>query len=380
MTIQHDDSDRDQAQAMPPGTMPGVLRRMLAARHRMERDQGKPPGLPKAAPVTPARAAATACGRVADRLYGLAVRPLAVEPGAMTLAELPELLPERALLAVLQGPGDCIGTLALCPEVVAALVEVQALGRVTARPVERRRPTRSESMLCTDFVDALMAELQSALQGLPGFQHVPRMRFATALDDPRPLSLMLEDRPFRSIAFHLTLGGTETREGRMLLVMPQPEDSVSEPVRERMVERVAAPAEPAPPPAETMPDIPVELVGILCRRTVTLGELRGLGAGKLLHLPRVRLADARVETLQGQLVASGKFGEYEGCHAIRLQDPDAPEAEGGAAQPDLAAGPLSDALALPPVPGLDPGYAEDPFRPEPASAIPIPLPVGRVAG
>ena len=376
MTIQHDDSDRDPGQAVPRGAMPGLLRRMLAARHRMERDQGKPPQLPKASAVTPARAAATACGRVADRLYGLAVRPLAVEPGAMTLAELPELLPERALLAVLQGPGDCIGTLALCPEVVAALVEVQALGRVTSRPVERRRPTRSESMLCTDFVDALMAELQLSLQGLPGFHQMPRLRFATALDDPRPLSLMLEDRPFRSIAFHLSLGGAEAREGRMLLVMPQSDEA--QPLAPPPP--AVAPCEPAAPPARTMPDIPVELVGILCRRTVTLGELRGLGAGKLLHLPRVRLGDARVETLQGQLLASGKFGEYEGCHAIRLHDPLAPAADG--TTPDAVMPGLTDPDPLLPSPaGHDhPEFGEDPFRPEPPPPIPIPLPVGRVAG
>lgn len=343
------------------------------------RDQGKPPTLPRVAPVTPARAAATACGRVAERLYGLAVRPLSVEPGAITLAELTELLPERALLAVLQGPGDHIGTLALCPEVVAALVEIQALGRVTARPVERRPPTRSESMLCTDFVDALMAELQSALQGLPGFPHVPTMRFATALDDPRPLSLMLEDGPFRSIDFHLSLGGSETRNGRMLLVLPPAEDALAHSTQESRIECAVAPEAPETPAAATMPDIPVELVGILCRRTVTLGELRGLGAGKLLHLPRVRLAEARVETPQGQLLACGKFGEYEGCHAIRLRDPDAATVKGKEAVPN-AAEVLSGSPDLRPITPEASEPGDDLEHTAPAPAPPIPLPLGRIAG
>ncbi|MFN3526746.1 MAG: FliM/FliN family flagellar motor C-terminal domain-containing protein, partial [Paracoccus sp. (in: a-proteobacteria)] len=80
---------------------------------------------------------------------------------------------------------------------------------------------------------------------------------------------------------------------------------------------------PVPLPAQTLPEVEVELVGVLCRRHVTLGELRALSAGKLLHLPRVRLSEARVETAQGQVVAQGKFGEAEGCHAIRLRDPTA---------------------------------------------------------
>ena len=87
---------------------------------------------------TPARAAATAIGRAADRLYQLPVRALSVQPGALTLAELPELLPELPLVVVLQGPGDLLGAIALCPQAVAALVEWQALGRVTSRGLERR--------------------------------------------------------------------------------------------------------------------------------------------------------------------------------------------------------------------------------------------------
>ncbi|MFN3526266.1 MAG: hypothetical protein ACK4YU_09260, partial [Paracoccus sp. (in: a-proteobacteria)] len=113
MTTQKADSGRDQERQVQ-----GVLRQMLAARHQAARERGRPPQLPRTSPATPARAAATAFGRVAERLYGLAVQPLSVKPDAMTLSELTELLPERPLLALLQGPGDSLGAMALCPEVV----------------------------------------------------------------------------------------------------------------------------------------------------------------------------------------------------------------------------------------------------------------------
>ncbi|WP_409677783.1 FliM/FliN family flagellar motor switch protein [Paracoccus sp. (in: a-proteobacteria)] len=315
--------------------------------------------------MTPARTAATALGRVAERLFGMAVQPLSVKADAMTLAELTELLPERPLLALLQGPGDSLGAMAICPEMVAALVEMQALGRVTRRPLERRPPTRSEAMLCAEFIDMLMAELQSEMAGLEGFESFDSFRFAASLEDPRPLALLLDDRPFRSLSFQLSLGSPDAREGSLLLALPQPhragrgaephtDDGTRPPARGPMP-ALAAPglrpdAAPAIPsvsmPADALPDVPVELVGILCRRQASLGELRALGPGRVLHLPRVRLSDARVETTQGQLVAQGKLGEAEGCHAIRLRDPamqgddmavlDGPRF-GGSAAPEMAA-------------------------------------------
>lgn len=322
----------------------GVLRQMLTLRHEAARDRGRPPQLPRPQPVTPARAATTAFGRVAERLYGMAVQPLSVKADAMTLAELTELLPEHPLLALLQGPGDSLGAMALCPEMVAALVEMQALGRVTTRPLERRRPTRSEALLCAEFIDLLMAELQSEMTGLEGFETFGSFRFATSLEDPRPLALLLEDRPFRSLSFQLALGSPDAREGGMLLALPQPlratlgaDPATGAATRSpgggpisALMPPPALPAGPvtaetsavsAPVPADALPDVPVELIGVLCRRQASLGELRALSAGKLLHLPRVRLSEARIETVQGQLLAQGKFGEAEGCHAIRLRDP-----------------------------------------------------------
>lgn len=311
-------------QADPNNQGPGVLRRMLQARAQVRLGQGGAPQLPAPPPPTPARAAATAIGRAADRLYQLPVRALSVRPGALTLAELPEMLPELPLVAVLQGPGDLLGAIALCPQAVASLVEWQALGRVTNRGLERRRPTRSDALLCADFINALLTELPVEMTGVEGFEAIGGYRFLTHLDDPRPLSLMLDDRPFRSLSFELAMGGAEAREGRVLLALPQPAAG-SQP----RAEPAPAPI-PAPPPppvlprpslAEPMQDAPIAVTGVLCRKRVTLAELRGFLEGRLLTLPRTSLTNATLETQDGQVLATGKFGEAEGCHAIRLRDP-----------------------------------------------------------
>lgn len=299
----------------------GLLKTLLRARNR---DADKPARMPSPQPLSPARAAANAVGRAAERLYRLPVLPVEIKPGAATLAELPELLPDQALLIVLQGPGDQIGVMALGFETVTALIEVQALGRITARPAERRRLTRSDAAICVDFVNALMTDLGTEMAAVEGFGPIQGYRYATHLDDPRPLILMLEDRPYRSLSFDLRFGGAETRDGPILIAVPHKPDmrpALPQPAPQDAVPAPQAGALPAATLACAMAAAPVEVVGVLCRRTMTLGELRALVPGKLLPLPRVTLTDARLETPDGQLLATGKLGEAEGCHALRLHDP-----------------------------------------------------------
>lgn len=309
-----------------------VLRRLLRARNDADMGSGRAPQLPQLSPPTPARAAATAVGRVTNRLYHLPLQPISVTPGAMTLPEIPELLPESSLLIVLQGPGEALGLIALCQEALTALVEVQTLGRITARHVERRKLTRADALICSEFVNALMGELEAEMTSLEGFEGISGFRYATFLDDPRPLALMLEDKPYRSLDFRLRLGGAETRDAHILLALPHAggqmpaKDPAPEPKAEKPVTQ--APEEEPQAVASSLSKAiqmaPVELIGILCRRRVTLGEIRRLAPGQTLSLPRAHLSDARVETPCGQLVAKGRFGESDGCHAIRLHDPLAP--------------------------------------------------------
>ncbi|SNT74384.1 FliM/FliN family flagellar motor switch protein [Paracoccus seriniphilus] len=304
----------------------GILRHMLAARNRATIDEGRVPQLPVPAPATPARGAATAVGRAADRLYRLALQPLSVVPGAVTLAELPEVVPLPSLLMVLQGKNDLIGMIALCPETVTALIEIQTLGRITGRSIEPRRPTRSDALICSDFVNALLEELARELIQVEGFADVSGYRYASFLDDLRPLTLMLEDRPYRSLMFELQFGSSAIRQGKIFLAVPQSDKHALPPENSARAEAQAArdplpAADSVPPPvglASAVGEAPVEIHGVLCRRHMTLAELRGLTAGKLLPLPRVSLSEARLETASGQLLGSGKFGEAEGCHAIRL--------------------------------------------------------------
>lgn len=318
-----------------------VLRAHLARRAQAQPAAVAP--LP-AGPPAPARLAAIAAAQAARAVAGLALTCADSRDSIASLAELPEHLPDQALLAIIEGGighgsdgADRLGVVALSPGMAAALIEMQTLGRLTATPPEARRPTRADAALAADFIDAMLAGLGGGdgsgagpAGALAGF------RYASHLADPRPLGLMLEDRGFRILRLHLHLGPLGEREGQILLALPLPADAprlpapAPPPVALAATGAEAAPLPPAspPPPAPSRPTLaramqsaPITLHAILCRRRITLAELRALAPGVLLALPRQALTEARLESASGHRLALGKLGEVDGFHALRLLAP-----------------------------------------------------------
>ncbi|SIT16876.1 flagellar motor switch protein FliM [Paracoccus saliphilus] len=319
----------------------GVLQRLLRARNRSKTELGRAPLLPVLPRSTPAQAAGTAIGRIAETLYQLPLKTDSVALDGASLAELPELLPEGALLIVLQGAGEEMGVMALCRDTVMALIEIQTLSRVTARPVPPRKLTRADALMCAEFANALIAELGRELAPLDGFNGIGDFRYATHLEEPRPLALILEDRPFRSLSFRFELGDEPARKASIFLALPNLSASDGKLCPPKMADLPVPVAQDMMPMemvsvasgeagsktlAMAMQEVPVDVVGVLCRRRITLRELRALKQGQVLSLPRVSLSDATLELAGGQVLARGKLGEAEGCHALRLHDPDVPVA------------------------------------------------------
>lgn len=370
-----------------------VLHRWIATRGntRAPADVARP----AAAEFRLERAAATALGRAAEQQARLPVFVEKVELARMTLPELPELLPERALLAVVEGRRDAIGVVAVCPALLASLIEMQAIGRVTARPTPARKPTRTDASISADFVNALLGELARECLGHHACPNFGAFRYATYMDDPRPLSLMLEDGDMVRLTLRFRIGPGGQRDGTLMIILPAERSDRAAVPAGAATDGRALPVpqdthRQAAPPAASLSDAvqqaPVALVGILCRRKLSLQMLRNLTPGALIPLPHNVLDEARIETPQGQLLARGRLGEAEGFHAIRLRDL-AQEADtakptatwDGAAFPpaqqsappatpapplpgDPAEPPLQDYLEADPFRGTKPADADDTLR------------------
>lgn len=334
-----------------------LLRHVAAAAGRRAAAGGVGPAAPRPSSVRALeRIVASALGRAAERVHGLPLFFDRVECTRAGLAELSELFPERALISVVEGPAEALGVMVICPGLVTSVVEMQAMGRISSRAAAARRPTRADGAICADFINACLAELGGELGPLPGWDGMRGYRYASFVDDPRPLGLMLDEVTFHLLTIRLRAGDAGQRDGCMVIALPEATVATSP-----AIEAVEPKKQPSPDRdgggslAEAVRAVPIDLAGVLCRRSISLGELRALAPGDLIALPPGVLGAATLETSGGQVLFRGKLGELAGRHALRLvadrEGRDLPPgnemmAEGLAARSELRAGnpepPISD--------------------------------------
>lgn len=325
---------------MTDGTFHSVLRRKAGARRQRQRT----------APPTPDKAMVQALAKAAlDRMN----LPLRVDENAaalLSLAELPEHLPDRALISLLAGPGDALGILSLDPALVAGFIEIQMAGRLGDAPVEPRRPTRTDAAMCAPFIDHFLRQLQVELgcgpsDGAPdgwaaGYSH------SSMLDDPRTLGLLLEDQPYRCFRLSVELGIGTIRRGNLFLALPGAE-AAGESLAATEVD-AAAEHWDALLSAGVLA-APAVLGTILHRLVLPLGRAVALAPGMELGLPRGALDAVELTDGCGRRLARARLGQVDGRRALCLLAPGLPAAAGG----EVDAGAAADAVA-PVFPGLAP--------------------------
>lgn len=311
------------------GSGGGVLRRKVGAMRAGAGD-----------PATPdvAKAVRQGCAKAAQDLLGMPLRVAQLRIATLTLAELPEHLADDALMLLLGGPGHRLGLLILAPEVMAALIEMQMLGRVGQNALVARRPTRTDAAMCAGFVDRWLAETEAELtrqiaafgarrsHGAPLPDWQAGYRYNAYLDDPRPLGLMLEDTDHRSYRIAVEMGDDPCRRGEMTLIVPVSPDHPATVSGADAHPIAPGPSAPAPSDAVAwgrhMTDVVLgasaTLEAVLCHMTLPLSAALALRAGAVLALPQGAIDRVEISTLAGRVHARGKLGQVAGFRAVRL--------------------------------------------------------------
>ena len=290
-----------------------VIRRKVAVARAMALEGG--PGADRGWRLALARAANDDIG------LALEVTRLAIE--RRSLADLLELVPERALIAVLEGPGEGLGLIALAPPVLAAMIEQQTIGRVAAGPVAPRRPTRTDAAMVAGLIDRALADLETGLEQDMDRVWAAGFRYASFLDDPRPLGLLLEEEAYRVLRAEVSLAAG-ARAGTVLLALPA--DGRASPPVEPPDPALAAPmsaAHFAQALSDQVMQTEAQLGAILHRVTLPLGAVMALQPGEILPLPAAAIGHVVVEGIDGRPLATGKLGQNRGMRAVRLV-PEAP--------------------------------------------------------
>lgn len=284
-----------------------ILRRKLAAARPVETGA-----------ETGARAWRVAFARAARDCIGLDLSVSILRDDRRSLGELLDLIPDRALLAVLEGPDQGLGLLAISPDLMAAVIEAQTIGRVTATAPIPRRPTRTDAAMSARLIDSALVTLETTLANAPDLTWTGGFRYASFLDEPRPLGLLLDDVPYRLLACDLDIAGG-LRQGRVLLALPAEG-------------RGPRPA-PAPPPGETpvtaqawqvglsgaVLGAEVALDAVIGRMRLPLAQAMTLEAGMILPITGARVDQVTLAVPGGDIVATGKLGQHRGMRALKLR-------------------------------------------------------------
>ncbi len=276
------------------------------------------------APPTPVRLFGQAFAKSAQDLLKMPVTVVDAVELRTSLAELPERLAERSLLAVMDGPGEGLGLVALSPETLASLIEMQTTGRIGVAEVQPRRPTRTDAAMSARFVDRLMAELELLLAADPAITWAGGFRYASFLDDPRPLGLLLEDTVYRVLRLTLGFGDMAERRGTILMVVPAEGRG---PVPAHLGAAGVTGADGGVPDgsaewseriAEAVFGAEAQLEAILDRVSLPLSAVLALKPGAMLPLSKGAMTKLRIEGRGHRFVAWGRLGQCQGHLAVRV--------------------------------------------------------------
>ncbi|WP_246100167.1 FliM/FliN family flagellar motor switch protein [Cereibacter sediminicola] len=292
-----------------------VLRRKIEAKAR-----------PVVAQVTGAeRALRLSLARAARDAFALALDVAGLSSARRSLAELLEMPEERSLYAIVEGPGEGLGLVALSPPVLSALIEVQTIGRVSALAPASRKPTRTDAAMVSGFIDQTLAELEFLLAEDEDRIWAGGFRYASFLDDPRPLGLLLEDCAYRVLTVNVDLA-LGAKSGPLLLALPA-EGRGEPPLRPETPEEAAAlVSDFGMALADQVMGAECLLDAVLARVTLPLGTVMGWQVGDVVDLSKATLEDVAFVALDGRQVAEGRLGQHRGMRAIRLAPASAPAA------------------------------------------------------
>jgi len=287
--------------------MTDVIRRKID-RARQPLADGAP-GADRGWRLALARAARDAMG------LDLCVQKLTVTRAS--LAEVAEIAPDRSLVALLDGPAAGIGVLLLSPSVTAALIEMQAMGRLSTQAPPARKPTRIDAAMVAGVIDRALTGLEESLMDEADLTWAGGFRYGSFLDDIRPLPLLLEEEVYRVLSAEVTLGSAG-RGGQIILILPAIGRAES-PMTERDEAGEDAVHFSAALGVQVL-QADCRLDAVIGRMRMPLGRIMALQVGEVLDMPLAGLDMISLETPQGKRLARAKLGQNRGMRALKLTE------------------------------------------------------------
>lgn len=319
--------------------------------------------------MSPSRALRLATEKTADASFSLVLTVQTIERALVDHAGWIKMIPDGVLLLLLDGPDGAVGVMTLDAATLAALIEMQTVGQVSAKPLQARPLTRTDAAMVAPLVDGILHRMSQHLMDHPDSYWACGYRYGAMIDDRRSLGMALAAPDFHVFRLPLDIADG-IRSGEVMLALPQRAAPVAQTdpdetgeVSVQLQQRVL--------------DAPVRLDAILCRLSLPLSEVGRLAVGDVLALPKDVLQEIAIEGVGRQHVATARLGRVDGMRALRLtasgQTPAASE-NGVAADPSPTHSDAASSLAgRPPAPQMPAHDLDEAPPPPPLSPPPPPL-------
>jgi len=258
--------------------------------------------------MSPAKALRRALSRTANDEWNLMLTAEGVLLEELDQDGAAAALTGAGLLVLLDGPDGAVGGVLLDRELLAGLIEVQTIGRVTKLPADTRELTHTDAAMMTPLIDGCLRRFVTNLEGHPMAADAQGFRFGVMMSDVRSLSLLLDAVEYS--VFRVTLDLADgTRQGEMVMVLPAS----------------PAPEEETPPDPDSAGEhedlmrlVPAEVRAELAPVSVPVSRLSALKPGDIITLPDGALRSARIVAGSGHVVAQVQLGRMDSLRAVRL--------------------------------------------------------------
>ncbi len=293
---------------------------------RRKAGAGRPPPEPSA--HSPGSLLRKAVAQAAEDLHSLVAVVAGFSESRPGLTALMEALPDPALLMSMTDANGRRGLAVADGQVVTALVEHLTTGRVVPGEAAPRRPTRTDAVMVSDFLDRILGLFDEVLLALPDAPPIRGFRYSSRLAEPRMVQMALSDAEYLLYRMRLDLG-RGARSGEVLLAFPPATARVSgsSPVDAAGWQRDLD-------AAVMQSEVPIRAV--LNRLAVPLDEITRWKPGDMLDIPVAALTAVELEGVDGRVVAMAKLGQVSGHRAVRIQTLGGPETKPAAARPITA--------------------------------------------
>jgi flagellar motor switch protein FliM len=264
----------------------------------------------------PARIFGTSIAKAAEAVLGLPVAVPQVHSVPVTLADLAEHLEDRALLALVEGPGERLGLAALSPGLVATVIEMMTTGGIAKAEPTLRRATRTDASLCAGLVDRVLSETDdAAAEGAdPWVGWETRFRYASSVEDARLLPLLLEDTRYQLYRCALSLGADGERSGTLSMILPEVRRTAARAPGTEVAEAAGWQSHLT----EALLEAEAGITAVLARVMRPVSEVMVLEPGGLLRLPDDAISRVRLEGAGRRFLTEARLGQYRGYLAVRL--------------------------------------------------------------